>query len=353
MTFLATDVVGSTERIAQIGDREWRRVLDRHDQLIRRHLDEFGGRELGSAGDGFLAAFSRPTSAIACAAAIRSSLAGIHLRIRAGIHTGACEIRRDRFAGMTLHITARVSATAGSSEIFVTKRVTDLVAGANIEFEDVGAHELRGVPGTWQLLAVKKIDARTSHASRRVQRDWIQRSDRSKLRWLRVLLVTLLFVVFIAAGRILSNPGPDPTSIAAALSAKGTLAQTQPVRSGFELQLQPQGRSPQKIAGHYAVLRSLVWSDDGCLLAFAAGDSADLVHVFVVDPPGNLTKVTRSPADFRVLDWSADRKSLLVSSSEVVGGGLHSIEIKSEKIAETRIGTFDSARRAPPALRRC
>ncbi len=151
---LFTDIVGSTERAAELGDRRWREVLDSHDELVRRELEVYGGHEVKSTGDGFLATFDGPAAAIRCACAIRDDVGSLGIEVRAGVHTGECEARDGDVGGMAVHIGARVSAHAGAGEVLVSSAVRDLVVGSGIEFADRGAHELKGVPGTWQLLAV-------------------------------------------------------------------------------------------------------------------------------------------------------------------------------------------------------
>ena len=153
-TLLFTDIVGSTARAAELGDRRWRELLDEHDAIVRRQLDRFGGREIDTAGDGFFAAFDGPGKAIRCAGAIGEALAPLDLRVRAGVHTGEVEIRGEGMGGLAVHIAARVAALAGSGEVFVSGTVKDLLAGSGLEFDDRGEHELKGVPGAWRVFAV-------------------------------------------------------------------------------------------------------------------------------------------------------------------------------------------------------
>ncbi|MHB8593842.1 MAG: adenylate/guanylate cyclase domain-containing protein, partial [Acidimicrobiales bacterium] len=153
-TLLFTDIVGSTDRAAELGDQRWRDLLDRHDQSVRRQIDRLRGREVKAVGDGFVATFDSPGRAIECALAIRRELGALDIDVRAGIHTGEIEMRGDDVAGLTVHISARVSALADSGEVLVSSTVKDLVAGSGIEFEERGEHELRGVPGSWRLFAV-------------------------------------------------------------------------------------------------------------------------------------------------------------------------------------------------------
>jgi class 3 adenylate cyclase len=153
-TVLFTDIVGSTEQAAALGDKAWKDLLDRHDGVVRRQLERFGGREVNTVGDGFLATFDGPGRAIECGRAIRDAVKGLHVDVRVGLHTGEIELRGDDVAGIAVHLAQRVSALARPSEVLVSRTVTDLVAGSGIEFEDRGEHELKGVPGLWRLYSV-------------------------------------------------------------------------------------------------------------------------------------------------------------------------------------------------------
>jgi class 3 adenylate cyclase len=153
-TILFTDIVGSTARAAQLGDRRWRALLDHHDSIVRQELDRFGGHEVDTAGDGFLSTFDGPGRAIRCASAISDGLVGTGLEVRAGVHTGEVEVRGERIGGLAVHIGARVASTADAGEIVVSSTVKDLMAGSGLTFSDRGEHELKGVPGTWRLYAV-------------------------------------------------------------------------------------------------------------------------------------------------------------------------------------------------------
>jgi class 3 adenylate cyclase len=153
-TVMFTDIVGSTELLARFGDSRWTEVLAEHRLFVRRELERFRGREVDTAGDGFLATFDGPARAIKCAAAIRDSVGRLGLHLRSGLHTGEVEMRPDGVAGIAVHIAARVAAAADSNEILVSRTVVDLVAGSGIEFADLGGHILKGVPGEWQLFAV-------------------------------------------------------------------------------------------------------------------------------------------------------------------------------------------------------
>jgi class 3 adenylate cyclase len=152
-TVLFTDVVDSTRTAAELGDERWRQLLERHHRIVREAIVGFGGREVKSIGDGFMATFDGPARAIRCARAIVESSADAGLRVRAGVHTGECEVMGDDIGGIAVHIAARVSALAEPSEVLVSRTVKDLVAGSGIDFADRGTHTLKGVPDTWQLYA--------------------------------------------------------------------------------------------------------------------------------------------------------------------------------------------------------
>jgi pimeloyl-ACP methyl ester carboxylesterase len=152
-TVLFTDIVDSTARAVEVGDTRWRALLDEHDSIVRQQLARFGGREIDNTGDGFLATFDRPGSAILCARAIGTGLAHTGLAVRAGVHTGEVEVRGERIGGLSVHIGARVAATAGGGDIVVSSTVKDLLVGSDFTFADRGEHELKGVPGTWRLFA--------------------------------------------------------------------------------------------------------------------------------------------------------------------------------------------------------
>lgn len=152
-TVMFTDIVDSTRRAAEAGDRGWRELIERHDELTRRQLDRFRGREVKTLGDGFLATFDGPARAIECACAVTDGVRPLGLEVRAGLHTGECELAGDDVRGMAVNIGARIGALAQPSEVLVSGTVKDLVVGADLEFADRGEHELKGVPGTWRLFA--------------------------------------------------------------------------------------------------------------------------------------------------------------------------------------------------------
>ena len=154
-TVLFTDIVGSTERAAELGDREWRDLLERHHRTLRAALARFGGREVHTAGDGFLATFDSPRRAIECARSASDEVRSLGLEIRAGVHTGEVELSDGDVQGIAVHIGARISALAGPREVFVSSTVRELVAGSGLDFDDRGTHALKGVPGEWHVYAVR------------------------------------------------------------------------------------------------------------------------------------------------------------------------------------------------------
>ncbi len=153
-TILFTDIVDSTKHAAEAGDRQWRDLLDAHHAAVRQEIEAFQGREINTTGDGFVATFDGPARAIRCARAAEDAVRRIGIDIRAGLHTGECELRGGELSGLAVHIAARVSALAGTGEVLVSRTVKDLVAGSGIVFEDFGVHPLKGVPDPWQLYRV-------------------------------------------------------------------------------------------------------------------------------------------------------------------------------------------------------
>jgi class 3 adenylate cyclase len=150
-TVLFIDIVGSTERVARLGDRQWRELLGRFHRKVREVLRQYRGREINTTGDGFFAAFDGPARAVRCAGAIRNAVHPLGLEVRCGLHTGECEIVGNDLAGIAVHIGARVGALAGPGEVLVSQTVRDLVAGSGLAFESCGTHLLKGVPNEWRL----------------------------------------------------------------------------------------------------------------------------------------------------------------------------------------------------------
>jgi class 3 adenylate cyclase len=148
---LFTDLVGSTTHAAAMGDRAWRDLLVEHHAIVRRELAHHRGVEIDTAGDGFMASFDGPARAVRCAAAIGVGVGKLGLQVRAGVHTGECEVIADKLAGIAVHIASRIATMAEAGEVLVSNTVCDLVAGSGLRFTDAGNHELRGVPGQWHL----------------------------------------------------------------------------------------------------------------------------------------------------------------------------------------------------------
>ena len=159
-TVMFSDIVSSTERAAEIGDRRWRDVLDRHDDLVRTHLADHGGREIKTTGDGFLALFDAPARAIRCAISIREGLRAVGVDVRIGLHSGEVELRGNDVGGIAVSIGARVAASGSAGDVVVSSTVKDLVAGSGIGFDDLGSHALKGVPEEWRLFAVAELGLR-------------------------------------------------------------------------------------------------------------------------------------------------------------------------------------------------
>jgi class 3 adenylate cyclase len=153
-TVMFTDIVESTERALDLGDRKWREVLENHHGVVRKNLARFRGTEVDTAGDGFFATFDGPARAIRCARAISENVRPLGIEVRAGLHTGECEIIGEKVGGIAVHIGARVLSKAEANQVMVSSTVKDLVAGSGIQFEDRGMHMLKGIPGEWHLYRV-------------------------------------------------------------------------------------------------------------------------------------------------------------------------------------------------------
>jgi class 3 adenylate cyclase len=155
-TVLFTDIVGATEKATELGDRRWRELLERHHAIVRRELARLRGQEVDTAGDGFFATFDGPARAVRCASGIIDAVKSLGITIRAGLHTGECELIGNKVGGIAVHTGARVAAHAGPGEVLVSSTVKDLVAGSGLRFADRGVHALKGVPGEWRLFAVER-----------------------------------------------------------------------------------------------------------------------------------------------------------------------------------------------------
>ncbi|HUE95389.1 MAG TPA: adenylate/guanylate cyclase domain-containing protein [Longimicrobiaceae bacterium] len=211
-TVLFTDIVGSTERAAELRDAGWRKLREEHDRRVRRELRRFGGHEINTAGDSFLATFEGPARAIACAGAIRNTVHELGVEIRAGLHMGEMEGAGRELGGLALNIGARVAAEAGPGEILVSRSVHDALAGSRFDFEDRGVRPLKGVPGEWRLFAVTNVSAETGEALP-------SRLQRLPLSRRRVLLGSAVAAALLLAGLYVARREPGP-----ALTPEETLA---------------------------------------------------------------------------------------------------------------------------------
>jgi class 3 adenylate cyclase len=155
-TVLFTDIVGSTEKAAELGDSRWRSLLDNHHAVIKRNLSRFRGREIKSTGDGVLATFDGPARGVRCACTIGDEIRQLGIEVRAGLHTGECEMMGEDVGGIAVHIGARVASLAAAHEVLVSGTVKDLVAGSGLRFTDRGSRSLKGVPGEWHIYAVER-----------------------------------------------------------------------------------------------------------------------------------------------------------------------------------------------------
>ncbi|MGH7571328.1 MAG: adenylate/guanylate cyclase domain-containing protein [Gemmatimonadota bacterium] len=211
-TILFTDIVGSTERASELGDRRWQDLLREHDALVRQEIERHGGREIGTAGDGFLITFEEPERGVRCAAAIRDAVGGLDLRIRCGLHAGEVQRAGDGIGGIGVHITARVAALAGSNEVLVSRTVRDLVAGSGLDFADRGVHALKGVSGEWRLFALR-AESDTEPVSRSAT-SWLPgRWKRSVVAGVVTAMVLGLVALYAWGSRSSVDPadaGPEP-----------------------------------------------------------------------------------------------------------------------------------------------
>jgi class 3 adenylate cyclase len=180
VTLLFTDIVGSTERAARLGDRRWLRLVEAHHATVREHLTGFRGREVDCAGDGFFATFDTASNAIACGLAVTASVRALGLEVRAGLHTGECDQLGERVRGIAVHTAARLARLASPGEVLVTATVRDVVAGSGVRFEDRGVQALRGVPGLWRLYAVAARDERSAGSPTSLATGSGRRIDRSR-----------------------------------------------------------------------------------------------------------------------------------------------------------------------------
>ena len=218
LTVLFTDIVGSTDVAVEMGDARWRELLSRHHRLIRTALKRFGGKEIDTAGDGFFATFERPAQAIRCAAAVVASVRMLGIEVRAGLHLGEVELAEGRVGGVAVHTGARVLAAAGPGEVMVTSTLRELVSGSGLDFADRGMHQLKGIPGEWQLFALVSVDGAPVEPPLGGEAAADRRRSievTTLLRRNRTLLGAALLVGIVIVVLILATPGPKETGRAA------------------------------------------------------------------------------------------------------------------------------------------
>jgi len=213
VTVLFTDIVGSTERAAALGDRRWKELLLQHHAIVRQELQRFGGREIDTAGDGFLASFEGPERAVRCALAVSHAVRPLGINVRVGLHTGECEVIGEKVGGIGLHIGARVAGLAKADEVLVSSTVKDLVAGSGLRFMDRGVHALRGIPGEWRLFSAEDVQ---SEEGRRP--DHYRRAPRGlkPALWVTVAALTVAAGGLLWAWRVSQPAAPMPAGASAA-----------------------------------------------------------------------------------------------------------------------------------------
>src|SRR4051794_23276511 len=288
-TVLFTDIVESTRRAAELGDRAWRDLVEQHNQLIRRQLKRFGGREVDTAGDGFFAAFDAPARAVACALVVVDQMPELGLEVRAGIHTGEVEEAGGKLRGIAVHIGSRIGATADAGEVLVSATVRDLVAGTAVEFEDRGTHQLKGVTGDWHLYAAERAPRFADEfgsAGESAGRDVaaVRRSValRARRRRLAVVSASVAALAVLATGTYLVlQPPPSLAGIGA--NSAGLID----VASGRILAEVPVGGRPDGIAfGEGAVW--VANHTDGTVSRIDAAKRAVVQTVAVGSGPGGI-----------------------------------------------------------------
>jgi class 3 adenylate cyclase len=198
-TILFTDIVGSTQRARELGDRGWHELVEEHNARVRELLARFDGRELDTAGDGFFASFDGPGAAVRCACAIGRSLRELGLEIRAGVHTGECERIGDKLGGLAVHVGARIAAMASAGEVLASRTVRDLLVGSGLKFTDRGTHRLRGIDEPWQLFAAE--DGALSETQLSGPREHMSAGDRALVRVARRAPYVLRLGARLAGGK--------------------------------------------------------------------------------------------------------------------------------------------------------
>ena len=284
-TVLFTDIVGSTELASTVGDRRWRQLLARHNAMVRRLLKRYQGRELDTAGDGFFAMFDRPADAVECATAIVRNIRSLGIEVRAGVHTGECEVMDHKVGGMAVHVAARIVALAGPGEVLVSRTLQELLAGSEISFEDRGVHALKGLPSEWRLYRASVSEPGTiDDAELAGDSTGVHRSSRAlALVAGLTALVVLAAVLFVIArrgdgdGAGAGPPSQAETTPAAAPSPGTRLLRLDPGVHGTLLQSIDLDGAPTGVA----VGEGSVWVaiEDGTVLTteFVVAETTDSV----------------------------------------------------------------------------
>ncbi len=284
---LFTDIVGSTETAARLGDRGWKQLLAKHHAIMRKELKRFRGQEMDTAGDGFFATFAQPADAILCAVAVAQRLAPLDVRIRAGVHMGQVEVGGPKVQGIAVNIGARVVAKAQGDEVLVSSTVRDALAGADIGFEDRGTFELKGIPGEWHLFAVEREDALVARA---LGNEPVESPEEggSAPPWYRqrgaLVAIAAVAVVAVVAGVLLSRGGGTPAFAPAVNTVIALDPSDASVVTGA-----PVGDAPLAVAADDQHVWVANYNSGNVTKVDPSGEAAPLT--LSVDPPGNPTAV--------------------------------------------------------------
>lgn len=321
-TVLFTDIVGSTERATELGDSAWRRLLEDHHDRVRRELRRFGGHEVNTAGDGFLAIFERPAMAIACAAAIRDAVRALSLEVRCGIHMGEVEIMEVTMSGIGVHIAARVMAEAGPGDVLVSRSVRDAVEGSGFGFEDRGARSLRGVAGTWRLFAATSVPADVSEALpvRQGRDRWHRRTGPG-----RSLVAGIIGALLILGGLYVALKTRTVNPVE-------TSSNVPPPANHWQVTFTGDAQNP-------------AISPDGKTIAYTTRSDGAEMRLMIQDLTGRSepAEIARFRENVHKLRWSPTGSTLLVVvDSEDWYGRTHLVSVLGNSIREVSIGGFDA-----------
>ena len=265
MTVLFTDIVQSTEQASRMGDKRWRQVISAHHALVRKELKSYGGREIDTAGDGFFATFDQPVQAIRCAEAVVRDVRRLGIEIRAGVHMGEVEVIGPKVGGIAVHIGARVMSKAGPGQVLVSSTVRDLVSGSGLQFDDLGAHELKGVPAQWHLYAVEQPAATEGPEESLAV---VEEEPKRRAPW-KALLIAVLVVLVVVLVSIFATRGGKPSLPA---PAANTVARIDP--SGKVAGAVAVGRNPRAVAADGKTIWVVNFNDGTIQSIDSTNDSA-------------------------------------------------------------------------------